>query len=66
MKMPCKDCPDRHPGCHSVCEKYIADKEEWNNIKAKMAKEKHDFNLTVGNHLQRKLEAKWRKEKRKR
>lgn len=22
---PCKDCPDRKVGCHSVCEKYI----EW-------------------------------------
>lgn len=20
---PCKDCPDRKSGCHSVCEKYI-------------------------------------------
>ncbi len=21
-KSPCKDCPDRHIGCHSQCEKY--------------------------------------------
>ena len=21
---PCKDCPDRYPGCHSKCEKYQA------------------------------------------
>ncbi len=21
---PCKNCPDRHLGCHSECEKYIA------------------------------------------
>ena len=20
---PCKDCPDRNPGCRSKCEKYI-------------------------------------------
>lgn len=20
---PCKDCPDRHPGCHSDCERYL-------------------------------------------
>lgn len=28
MNVPCKDCKDRTPGCHSKCEKYIAyDKE---------------------------------------
>ena len=21
---PCRDCPDRYPGCHSKCEKYLA------------------------------------------
>ena len=25
---PCKDCEDRHSGCHSECEKYKAFKEE--------------------------------------
>lgn len=24
MLSPCKDCPDRHPHCHSECEKYKA------------------------------------------
>lgn len=31
---PCKDCPDRHIGCHSDCERYLARKkvyDEWNN-----------------------------------
>ena len=23
MKVPCKDCPDRHYKCHSECEKYL-------------------------------------------
>ena len=23
-KAPCKDCPDRHEGCHAECEKYQA------------------------------------------
>lgn len=22
MNAPCKDCPDRHPNCHSHCEAY--------------------------------------------
>ena len=25
---PCKNCPDRKPRCHTVCEKYIAFKEQ--------------------------------------
>lgn len=24
LNSPCKDCPDRVLGCHSVCEKYLA------------------------------------------
>ena len=28
MTAPCKDCPDRHPLCHSECEKYLAYKAE--------------------------------------
>ena len=28
MDAPCKDCPDRVVGCHSVCEKYKAFREE--------------------------------------
>ena len=66
MRQPCLNCPDRHTGCHSSCEKYLAYKEELARIKDKMAKEKQEFNLTVGHKLQRKLEAQWRKEKRKR
>lgn len=31
---PCKDCPDRHVGCRSDCERYLAWKkvyDEWNS-----------------------------------
>lgn len=28
MDAPCKDCPDRVLGCHSVCEKYKQFQEE--------------------------------------
>lgn len=24
MMAPCKDCPKRHPNCHSECDEYIA------------------------------------------
>lgn len=27
-KAPCKDCPDRHAGCHGTCEKYLS----WSKI----------------------------------
>lgn len=27
-KAPCKDCTDRHAGCHGTCEKYLS----WNKI----------------------------------
>ena len=35
---PCKDCPDRSPGCHSRCEKYIKAK----NIETEIKKKKRD------------------------
>lgn len=25
---PCKDCPDRKAGCHTICEKYLTYKSE--------------------------------------
>jgi len=35
MKNPCKDCPNRYPGCHSKCERYKAWKQEWDKLKEK-------------------------------
>lgn len=29
---PCKDCPDRQLGCHSLCEKYLAYARERDKI----------------------------------
>ena len=29
MQAPCKDCPEREPGCHSKCQKY-ADYKAYN------------------------------------
>lgn len=31
VSYPCKNCPDRHPGCHSTCEDY-------NDVKQKREK----------------------------
>jgi hypothetical protein len=38
-KPPCKDCPDRHKGCHSKCEKFI----EW-------SKKTQDSRIQAINH----------------
>ena len=38
MTAPCKDCRERHHGCHSECEKYLAfSKENEERRKAKAA-----------------------------
>ena len=36
----CKDCGDRFPGCHSNCERYLADKAKHDEMKAKIEFEK--------------------------
>ena len=28
FRFSCKDCTERHVGCHSTCEKYISEKAE--------------------------------------
>ena len=36
MIYSCKDCvaPKRHPGCHGSCPEYLAEKAEYDRIKA--------------------------------
>ncbi len=46
----CKDCPDRYPGCHGKCEKYIAARAEYDAQKAEAAKK---FNVASGLYEQR-------------
>lgn len=38
----CKGCPDRYPGCHGKCEKYIREKVEFEERK-RMAKVQEDL-----------------------
>lgn len=55
----CKGCEDRYVGCHSKCERYIKQTEEWNEIKKKVDKSKtniickSDFNNYVGKRTKR-------------
>ena len=39
MNSPCKDCPDRHIGCHSDCDKYINYRKELEQLKEQQYKE---------------------------
>lgn len=42
MIAPCKDCRERHLGCHSECEKYKAYRE---TLDSKNAKRKEEINI---------------------
>ena len=56
MKAPCKDCPDRYPGCHAKCEKYIAWAAWWATVKANERRE-NDLWREHASHI------KWRKKR---
>ena len=38
MTFTCKDCGNRHPGCHSQCEKYQKEKAAYEKQKAENVK----------------------------
>ena len=38
MKAPCKDCQDRHVGCHADCERYQAYAKVFEAAREKRAK----------------------------
>lgn len=39
VKYSCKGCTERHVGCHSTCQKYIAEKAENDRLKSLNAKQ---------------------------
>lgn len=40
----CKDCPDRHVGCHATCETYIKEKKENDEMKQRV-KDSHKIDI---------------------
>ena len=50
----CKDCTERHVGCHSICKRYINQKKEWEKDKESIKKNKNpmiygfDYNMYPG------------------
>ena len=55
----CYRCKERYVGCHSVCPKYIKEKEEWEKVKKIIEKNKapvlttYDFNAIDYNRQKR-------------
>jgi len=58
----CKDCNDRHIGCHSSCEKYISETEEIKKEKNKMWKSQNIDRAVTGLEVRRIRRAKGAKE----
>ena len=46
-KSPCKACPDRCPGCHSKCEKYIKFRQELTELTEAIHKQKHIEHISI-------------------
>lgn len=44
----CKDCvaPKRHPGCHDPCPEYLAQRAEYDRLKA-IQDEKRDIGIAI-------------------
>lgn len=59
---PCKDCPDRHLGCHDKCEKYQAFKKESLDYKTEVNKAKSQL-AYFGKKAKENAERKRRKHK---
>lgn len=58
MSYACKGCIERHLGCHSSCEKYIAAKAERDAMNEALKKEKRiqlDVMVTLLGENQKKL-----------
>lgn len=43
----CVDCSERHVGCHSMCERYISDKESHNEKQNKIKQWKRNESIVT-------------------
>ena len=48
----CKNCPDRHENCHSVCDRYKSERVELDKLNAKMHEEKRKNNLIMSHQME--------------
>lgn len=56
---PCKDCKNRHIGCHSTCDNYRGWKAEHELSKEKERQEKNGYTVSCGGWIFT-LEGYWR------
>lgn len=56
---PCKDCAERHLGCHSKCEKY----EEYSSERSELRRQRMIDHEYTECHSRQAVEALWRKRK---
>jgi hypothetical protein len=42
LKAPCINCTERHPSCHSHCERYLSYVKEKDALHQKIQKQKYD------------------------
>lgn len=45
VSFTCKNCADRHLGCHSTCESYNKAKAEYNAQQARIREQKASYNV---------------------
>ena len=52
MNKSCKDCTDRHVGCHSTCDTYKENCKKWEEIRKKRIKanDEESFYRAVRSH----------------
>lgn len=50
MVAPCKDCTERHVGCHSTCQDY-KDFVKWNEEQKEIRKQEKPPTITQGSFL---------------
>lgn len=54
MNAPCKDCDQRHPGCHSTCPKYQEfHKENTERLEANIKNRNIEYDYVFARRMQR-------------
>ena len=54
MIKACKDCKDRHMGCHASCDRYLREKAEMQAAKAAANRERVLEDIEIERHRRRK------------
>ena len=47
----CRDCEERHPGCHGSCERYLQAREEYKEYKEVCHRNRNENLILYRHHL---------------